>query len=75
MLERKLGISTDAKRKKRVNAQIEEIGFGTGFMDFLDGIEKKVRKLPKDKYKPQDYVFSDGEGPEEDDFERALGGK
>lgn len=42
-------------------------------MDFLDGIEKKVKTQPKDKYKPQDYVFSDGEGPEEGDFGKDFG--
>jgi hypothetical protein len=67
MLEKKLGIKNDAKRKKKVNKEIEGLGFGTGFMDFIDGIETKVIKSKKE-YKPQEYVFSDGEGPEEGDF-------
>jgi hypothetical protein len=36
MLERKLGIKNDVKRKQRVNKEIEKIGFGNGFMDFID---------------------------------------
>jgi len=42
-------------------------------MDFLDGIDTKL-KTGKEMYKPQDYVFSDGEGPEEGDFGQAMEG-
>ena len=37
-------------------------------MDFIDGIEKKVKLMPEEEYLPQDYEFSDGEGPEEGDL-------
>ena len=37
-------------------------------MDFFDGIEKKVKLMPEEEYLPQDYEFSDGEGPEEGDL-------
>lgn len=36
-------------------------------MDFLDGIEDKL-KVDTDEYEPKEYVFSDGEGPEEGDL-------
>ena len=68
MLERKLGIKNDEKRKQRINQQIEQIGFGTGFMSFIDSIGTKVRSGGK-SYRPQEYQFSDGEGPEEGDLE------
>ena len=42
MLEKKLGVNKDEKRKKRLNREIEAQGFGTGFMDFLDKIEGKI---------------------------------
>lgn len=42
-------------------------GLGIGFMDFLDGVSKKV-KMDKGQYKPVEYEFSDGEGMEEDDL-------
>jgi len=38
-------------------------------MDFIDGIENKVKT--DDDYKPQDYAFSDGEGVEEVDLAEA----
>ena len=72
MLEKKLGIKNDPKKKKRVIKSLEQEGLGDGFMDFLDGIENKL-KMKKDTYKPQEYVFSDGEGPEEGDLEMAKG--
>jgi hypothetical protein len=34
-------------------------------MDFIDGIESKVKG--EEDYVPHDYVFSDGEGIEEGD--------
>ena len=68
MLERKLGIKNDEKRKQRVNQQIESIGFGKGFMSFIDSIGTKVKSNSK-SYRPQEYEFSDGEGPEEGDLE------
>ena len=37
-------------------------------MTFLDGIENKLQK-GKNEYKPEEYVFSDGEGPEEGDLD------
>ncbi|CDW86880.1 nucleolar mif4g domain-containing protein 1 [Stylonychia lemnae] len=67
MLEKKLGIKNDPKKRKKVNQAIEVEGYGTGFMDFLDGIENKI-KSKKEVYRPQDYEFSDGEGPEEGDI-------
>lgn len=38
-------------------------------MSFIDDIEKKVKKLSPDEYRPQEYQFSDGEGIEEGDLE------
>jgi hypothetical protein len=37
-------------------------------MDFIDGIEKKVRGMDAEEYLPQEYEFSEGEGPEEGDL-------
>jgi hypothetical protein len=37
-------------------------------MDFIDGIEKKVRSMQPEEYLPQEYEFSDGEGQEEGDL-------
>jgi hypothetical protein len=37
-------------------------------MDFIDGIEKKVRTMQPEEYLPQEYEFSDGEGQEEGDL-------
>ncbi len=37
-------------------------------MDFIDGIEKKVKAGDENEYRPQEYVFSDGEGVEEGDL-------
>lgn len=68
MLERKLGIKKDTKKRRKLNQAVEQEGFGTGFMDFIDGIEKKVKLMPEEEYLPQDYEFSDGEGPEEGDL-------
>lgn len=67
MLEKKLGIKNNDKKKKKINTLIDKEGFGDGFMNFIDGIEEKV-KVDKSYYKPQEYVFSDGEGPVEEDF-------
>ena len=68
MLERKLGIRTDEKRKKRYFNRIEQEGLGLGIFDFLDDIEKKA-KLNRDEYvKPEaEYKFNDPR------FETALG--
>ena len=37
-------------------------------MSFIDGLEDKLKLKTDDDYIPQDYEFSDGEGPEEGDF-------
>ncbi len=42
-------------------------GFGKGFMNFIDGIGDKLKK-GKEEYRPEEYVFSDGEGVEEGEF-------
>jgi hypothetical protein len=42
MLEKKLGVKNNEKRKKKLNKIIDVEGFGDGFMDFLDGIENKI---------------------------------
>lgn len=42
MLEKKLGIKNNDKKKKKIFKSIEEEGFGTGFLDFLDDIENKI---------------------------------
>ena len=34
-------------------------------MSFVDSIEKKVRNMKEEEYRPQEYQFSDGEGVEE----------
>jgi hypothetical protein len=74
MLERKLGIKKDTKKRTKLNQAVEQEGFGSGFMDFIDGIEKKVKLMPEEEYLPQDYEFSDGEGPEEGDLLMDEGG-
>jgi hypothetical protein len=66
MLERKLGLSNDEKRKRRNDKQTDLEGFGLGFMEFLDGIEKKA-KMKKEDYKKEEYKFNDPE------YEVALG--
>ena len=60
MLERRLGITNDPKRKARNDKQTDLQGFGLGFMSFLDGIDKKV-KMSADKYVVPDkeYKFND----------------
>lgn len=67
MLEKKLGAGKDAKKRRKLNQAIEVEGFGKGFMDFIDGIEGKL-KNGQDDYVPQNYEFSDGEGIEEGDM-------
>ena len=52
-LERKLGIRTDSKRKKRYLTRIEEEGLGLGIFDFLDNIDRKA-KLGVEKYRKPD---------------------
>jgi hypothetical protein len=52
MLERKLGIKKDGKKRRKLNQAVEQEGFGSGFMEFIDGIEKKVRLMPEDEYLP-----------------------
>ena len=74
MLERKLGIKKDTKKRRKLNQAVEQEGFGSGFMDFIDGIEKKVKLMPEDEYQPKDYEFSDGEGAEEGDLFMEEGG-
>lgn len=51
MLEKKLGIKNDAKKRKKINKAIGLEGFGDGFMDFLDDIENKLQK-DTNQYKP-----------------------
>ena len=43
MLEKKLGIKGDKKKKNKIMQQIEMEGLGIGFMDFLDEIDTKVK--------------------------------
>ena len=55
MLEMKLGIKKGAdseKKRRKLNQTIEVEGFGTGFMDFINGIEAKVDKMGEDDYLP-----------------------
>jgi hypothetical protein len=52
MLERKLGIKKDSKKRRKLNQAVEQEGFGSGFMDFIDGIEKKVKLMPEEEYLP-----------------------
>jgi hypothetical protein len=52
MLERKLGVKKDSKKRRKLHQTVEQEGFGTGFMDFIDGIEKKVRDLDEGEYLP-----------------------
>ena len=68
MLERKLGIRTDPKRKNRYFQRIEQEGLGLGIFDFLDDIEKKA-KIDKAEYQRpnEEYKFNDPK------FEVALG--
>lgn len=74
MLERNLGIRTDAKRKKRFFSSIEKEGLGLGIFDFLDGIDDKVKmdaedyQVPADEYKfnNPDYEVAIGESDLED---------
>ena len=68
MLEKKLGIKNDAKRKKRLYKEAEVEGLGKGFMDFLDNVTSKV-KMDNKKYKPEEYEFSEGEGMEEEQLQ------
>ena len=37
-------------------------------MSFIDDIEKKVKTIKPEEYRPQEYQFSDGEGVEEGDL-------
>ena len=59
-LERKLGLRTDEKRKKRYLQRIEEEGLGLGIFDFLKDIETKA-KMDVSQYKraDQEYKFND----------------
>jgi len=41
-LERKLGIKTCDRKRRKLNSAIEQEGYGTGFMKFIDGIKTKV---------------------------------
>jgi hypothetical protein len=68
MLERRLGIKANDRKRRKLNQAVEEEGFGRGFMSFIDDIEKKVKTIPPEEYRPQDYQFSDGEGIEEGDL-------
>lgn len=68
MLEKKLGLNKDVKRKARHDRQTEMEGLGLGFLSFLDDIDKKAR-LKMEDYKPpsEEYKFNDPA------FEVALG--
>ena len=67
-MERKLGIRTDAKRKKRYFQRIEEEGLGLGIFDYLDNIDKLAKVDPSKYHKPEnEYKFNDPK------FETALG--
>jgi hypothetical protein len=46
MLEKKLGIK-DEKKRKKVNQAIGQEGYGNGFLDFLDSIGTKVKQDAK----------------------------
>ena len=43
MLEKKLGLNKDVKRKARNDKQTDLEGYGLGFMSFLDTIETKAK--------------------------------
>jgi hypothetical protein len=43
MLEKKLGLNKDLKRKARNDKQTDLEGYGLGFMTFLDSVEKKAK--------------------------------
>ena len=57
-LERKLGFKNDAGRRKRNNQQTDKEGFGIGFMDFLDGVEKHAKMERKLFKPPKEYTFN-----------------
>ena len=75
-LERKMGLKSDVKRKKRFNDSIDREGLGLGFMSFLDDIEKKAKLKVKDYTKPdEEYKFNDPEfevAPSEGELEDML---
>lgn len=57
MLEKRLGFKSDKKRRDRNNKQTEMEGFGMGFMDYLDNLNRKV-KMDVSKYsQPEEYDF------------------
>lgn len=61
-------MNKDKKRKARNDKQTDLEGFGLGFMEFLDTIEKKTKMSAKDYQKPtDDYKFN------KDEFEVAIG--
>lgn len=67
-LERKLGIRTDEKRKKRYLSRIEEEGLGLGIFDFLEDIERNAKLRPDEYQRPiKEYKFNDPR------YETALG--
>jgi len=68
MLERRLGIKASDRKRRKLNQEVEDEGFGKGFMNFIDGIEKKIKNLKEDDYVPENYEFSDGEGMDENDL-------
>lgn len=58
MLEKKLGLKLDKKRKERNNRQAEQEGLGVGFLSFLDRIDSKVRMDQHSYRKPErPYAF------------------
>jgi hypothetical protein len=53
MLEKKLGLNKDVKRKARNDKQTDLEGYGLGFMSFLDTIETKVKMAVKSYEMPK----------------------
>ena len=55
-------IKGDDKGKRKFNKSIESEGMGVGFLDFLDGIESKVKNGLKTYQKPSgEYDFLDSD--------------
>ena len=78
-LERKMGLRTDGKRRKRMNDALDKEGMGLGFMSFLDDIDGKARLdineyiAPKDEYKFNQKEFETALG--ESDIEGMVDGE
>jgi hypothetical protein len=59
-----MGFKNDLKKKNKEQRQIESQGMGLGFLDFLDGLDTKVKdkkKYSKGEYQKmfKDYDFND----------------